>query len=150
MALVKRRALVALGVAAVVLVAWGVIASSLSAAKPPGANWSRPEIVRSGNLAVLYPRAWTASLEETTIVIRSGGTRIMVVDYGATHAGSFPPRPDHFELDAHDRHFLSCLGFDGWSVTFTERGQVIQAFVKLSPGTRKADAAEVLDRLVVS
>jgi hypothetical protein len=34
-------------------------------------------------------------------------------------------------------------------VTFTDRGQAVQAFVKLGPGMRKSDAAEVLDRLEV-
>jgi hypothetical protein len=73
----------------------------------------------------------------------------MLIDYGTTQAGYFPPRPDHFTLDDDDRHMLGCLGFEGWNVIFTDRGQAVQAFVKLGPGTRKSDAVEVLDRLVI-
>ena len=141
----RRRVLVALGAALL----WLPVADNLPAAEPPGANWSRPHSTQSGDITVYYPRAWTASVEETTIVVRSGSTRIMLVDYGATQAGSFPPRPDRFDLDDHDRRFLSCLGFEGWTVTFTDRGQVVQAFVKLGPNTPKSDAAELLDRLEI-
>ena len=82
-------------------------------------------------------------------MVRSGGTRIMLVDYGTTQAGYFPPRPDRFELADDDRRFLSCLGFEGWNVIFTEGGQAVQAFVKLGPATPKSDAAELLDRLEI-
>jgi hypothetical protein len=34
-------------------------------------------------------------------------------------------------------------------VTFTDHGQVVQAFVKLGTGTPKSDVAEVLDRLEI-
>ena len=67
---------------------------------------------------------------------------------GARHAWDLPPRPDRFALDEDDCRFLSCLGFEGWSVVFTDRGQAVRAFVKLGPGTRKSDA-EVPDRLVI-
>ena len=66
----------------------------------------------------------------------------MLIDYGTTQVGYFPPRPERFTLDDDDRHFLSCLGFEGWNVIFTDRGQAAQAFVKLGPYTRKSDAAE--------
>ena len=141
----RRRVLVALGAALL----WLPVADNLPAAEPPGADWSRPHSIQSGDITVYYPRAWTASVEETTIVVRSGSTRIMLVDYGTTQAGSFPPRPDRFTLDDHDRRFLSCVGFEGWTVIFTDRGQAVQAFVKLGPGTPKSDAAEVLDRLEI-
>jgi hypothetical protein len=142
---VRRRVLVALGAALL----WLPVADNLPAAEPPGADWSRPHTIQSGDITVYYPRAWTASVEETTIVVRSGSTRIMLVDYGTAQAGSFPPRPDRFDLDDHDRRFLSCLGFEGWTVTFTDRGQVVQAFVKPGPNTPKSDAAELLDRLEI-
>jgi hypothetical protein len=142
---VRRRVLVALGAALV----WLPVADNLPAAEPPGADWSRPHSIQSRDITVYYPRPWTASVEETTIVVRSGSTRIMLVDYGTAQAGSFPPRPDRFDLDDHDRRFLSCLGFEGWTVTFTDRGQVVQAFVKLGPNTPKSDAAELLDRLEI-
>jgi hypothetical protein len=142
---VRRRVLVALGAALL----WLPVADNLPAAEPPGADWSRQHTIQSGDITVYYPRAWTASVEETTIVVRSGSTRIMLVDYGTAQAGSFPPRPDRFDLDDHDRRFLSCLGFEGWTVTFTDRGQVVQAFVKLGPNTPKSDAAELLDRLEI-
>ena len=73
----------------------------------------------------------------------------MLIDYGTTQAGYFPPRPDHFRLDDRDRRFLSCMGFEGWNVIFTDHGQAIQAFVKIGPDTPKSDAAEVLDRLEI-
>ena len=141
----RRRILVALGAALL----WLPVADNLPAAQPAGADWSRPNSIQAGGITVHYPRAWTAVVEETTIVVRSGGTRIMLVDYGTTQAGSFPPRPDRFDLDDHDRRFLSCLGFEGWTVTFTDRGQLVQAFVKLGPNTPKSDAAEVLDRVEI-
>jgi len=143
---VRRRA--ALAVAATVIV-WLVVANNLPAQQGPGADWSRPDSIRSGGIRVYYPRAWNASVDRAMIVIRSEDTRIMLIDYGTTQAGYFPPRPDHFRLDDDDRRFLSCMGFEGWNVIFTDRGQAVQAFVKLGSGTRKSDAAEVLDRLEV-
>jgi hypothetical protein len=143
---VRRRA--ALVVAATVVV-WLVVASNLVAQQGPAADWSRPDSVRSGGIRVYYPRTWNASVNRTMIVIRSENTRIVLIDYGTTQAGYFPPRPDHFRLDDDDRRVLSCMGFEGWNVIFTDRGQAVQAFVKLGSGTRKSDAAEVLDRLEV-
>jgi hypothetical protein len=142
---VRRRVLVALGTALL----WLPVADNLPAAEPPGADWSRPHRIQSRDITVYYPRAWTASVEETTIVVRSGSTRIMLVDYGTTQAGSFPPRPDRVTLDDDNRRFLSCAGFEGWNLIFTDRGQVVQAFVKLGPNTPKSDAAEVLDRVEI-
>jgi hypothetical protein len=143
---VKERALLVLVAAAF---GWTLAADNLPAAQPPGADWSRPQSIHAAGLTVRYPREWTATVRETTITVQSGGTRIMLINYGATQAGYFPARPDHFKLDDEDRRFLSCLGFDGWNVIFTDRGQAVQAFVKLGPGTRKSDAAEVPDRLEV-
>jgi hypothetical protein len=140
---VRRRILVAVGAALL----WLPVAENLPAAQPSGADWSRARSIQAGGITVQYPRTWTAAVEETTIVVRSGGTRIMLVDYGTTQAGSFPPRPDRFELDDVDRRFLSCVGFEGWDVIFTDRGQAVQALVKLGPDTPKSDAAELLDRL---
>jgi hypothetical protein len=34
-------------------------------------------------------------------------------------------------------------------VIFTDRGQSVQAFVRLGSGTRKSDVVAVLDRLIV-
>jgi hypothetical protein len=142
---VRRPVLVALGTTLL----WLPVADNLPAAEPPGADWSRPHRIQSCDITVYYPRAWTASVEETTIVVRSGSTRIMLVDYGTTQAGSFPPRPDRVTLDDDNRRFLSCAGFEGWNLIFTDRGQVVQAFVKLGPNTPKSDAAEVLDRVEI-
>ena len=141
----RRHILVAIGGALL----WLPVADNLPAAQPQRADWSRPNSIQAGGITAHYPRAWTASVEETTIVVRSGDTRIMLNDYGTMGAGSFSPRPDRFDLDDHPRRFLSCLGFEGWSVTFTDRGQVVQAFVKLGTGTPKSDVAEVLDRLEI-
>jgi hypothetical protein len=142
---VKRRVLVAIGAALL----WLPVADNLPAAQPPGADWWRPHSIQSGDITVYYPRAWTASVEETTIVVRSGSTRIMLVDYGTAQAGYFPPRPDRFTLDDDNRRFLACAGFEGWNLIFTDRGHAVQALVKLGSGTPKSDAAEVLDRLEI-
>ena len=142
----KRRALTVVMAA---VIAWTVVASSLPAAQGAAADWSRPKSIESGGIRVYYPRSWHASVDQSMISIRSGATRIMLIDYGTIEAGYFPPRPDRFELEEGDRRFLSCLGFEGWNVIFTDRGQAVQAFVKLGSGTRKSDAAEVLDRLEV-
>ena len=141
----NRRILVASGAALL----WLLVSGNLPAAQPPGADWSRPNSIQAGGIRVDYPRTWTAAVEETTIVVRSGATRIMLVDYGPRQAGYFPPRPDRFELDNGDRRFFSCLRFEGWNVIFTDHGQAIQAFVKLGPDTPKSDAAEALDRLKI-
>jgi hypothetical protein len=143
---VRRRA--AFAVAATVVV-WLVVANNLPAQQGAAADWSRPDSIRSGGIRVYYPRAWNASVDRAMIVIRSEDTRIMLIDYGTTQAGYFPPRPDHFRLDDDDRRFLSCMGFEGWNVIFTDRGRAVQALVKLGSGARKSDAAEVLDRLEV-
>jgi hypothetical protein len=143
---VKRRALTVVMAA---VITWTAVASSLPAAQGAAADWSRPKSIQAGGITVYYPRAWHASAEKSTIAIQSGATRIMLINYGTTQAGYFLPRPDYFRLDDGDRRFLSCLGFVGWNVTFTDRGQAVQAFVKLGPGARKSDAAEVLDRLEV-
>jgi hypothetical protein len=142
----RRRALLVLAGAAVV---WLVVANNLPAQQGPAADWSRPDSIRSGGIRIYYPRTCNAFVDGTTIVIRSGDTRIMLIDYGATQAGYFPPRPDHFRLDDGDSRFLACMGFEGWNVIFTDRGQAVQAFAKIGSGTRKSDAAEVLDRLEV-
>jgi hypothetical protein len=142
---VRRRLLIALGAALL----WLPVADNLPAAQPPGADWSRPNSVQAGGITVYYPRRWDGSVEESTIVVRSGGTRIVLIDYGTTQAGYFPPRPDRFKLDDDDRRFLSCVGFEGWNVIFTDRGQAVQALVKLDSGTPKSDAAEVLDRVEI-
>lgn len=139
----RRRIFVALGATLL----WLPVADNLPAAQPAGADWSRPRSIQAGGITVHYPGAWTAVVEETTIVLRSGGTRIMLVDYGTTQAGHFPRRPDRFELEDDDRRFLSCVGFEGWNVIFTDRGQAVQALVKLGSGTPKSDAAELLDRV---
>jgi hypothetical protein len=143
---VKRRALTVLAGAAL---AWPLVADSLPAAQSPAADWSGPKRLQAGGLTVSYPRAWRASVAETTIIVESRDTRIMLIDYGPMEEDDFPVRPDRFTLSDGDRHFLSCNGFEGWNVIFTDRGQVVQAFVKLGPATRKSDAAEVLDRLEV-
>jgi len=142
-----KRILLALTVAAIGW--WTVVANSLPAAEPPGADWSSPASIEAGGITVSYPRAWKASVQETTIVLESGATRIMLIDYGPMKDG-FPARPEHFTLDEDERHFLSCNRFEGWNVVFTDRGQAVQAFVKLGPGRRKSDAAEVLDQLVIT
>ena len=141
----SRCVLVAVGAALL----WLLVSGNLPAAQPLGADWSRPNSVQAGAIKVYYPRAWTAAVEETTIVVRSGATRILLVDYGTRQAAYFPPRPDRFELEDGDRRFLSCLRFAGWNVIFTDHGQAIQAFVKIGPDTPKSDAAEVLDRLEI-
>ena len=140
----RRRGLAALGAALL----WLPVADNLPAAQPRGADWSRQSRVEAGGIRAYYPQTWTASVEDTTIVIRSGSTRVMLIDYGTTPE-YFPPRPDRFQLDDRDRRFLSCLGSEGWNVIFRDRGQSVQAFVRLGSGTRKSDVVEVLDRLIV-
>ena len=131
--------------------AWPLVADNLPAAQPRGADWTGPRMIETEGIKAQYPRAWHASeVDGGGIVIQSGTTRISIWNFGALeHTYGFPPRPDHFALAENERHFLSCLGFEGWNVIFTDGGQAVQAFVKLGPHTRRSDAAEVLDRLVV-
>ena len=140
----RRRVLVVIGAALL----WLPVAD-LPTAKPPGADWSRPNSSQAGGITVYHPRTWNASVDETTIVVQSGGTRIMLIDYGTAQAGYFPPRPDRFTLDDDDRRFLSRAGFERWNLIFTDRGHAVQALVKLGSGTPKSGAAEVLDRLEI-
>jgi hypothetical protein len=60
-----------------------------------------------------------------------------------------PRGPRRFALDDDDRRILSCAGFEGWNLIFTDRGHAVQALVKLGSGTSKSGAAEVLDRLEI-
>ena len=142
----RRRVLVALGAALL----WLPVADNLPAAEPPGADWSRPHSIQSGDITVYYPRAWTASVEETTIVVRSGSTRIMLVDYGTTPGGLLPAAARSLRRwTTMIAASFPALGFEGWNLIFTDRGQVVQAFVKLGSNTPKSDAAEVLDRVEI-
>jgi hypothetical protein len=85
-----RRNLLALVPA---VVAWSAVANELPAAHPPGADWSRPASIEVGGIRAYYPRAWHASVRETTIAIQAGVMRIMLIDYGTTQAGHFPRGP---------------------------------------------------------
>jgi hypothetical protein len=143
----KAHVLIALAAAAF---AWPLAANDVPAAQRPGADWSHSASIQAGAMTVFYPRAWTASAQESTIVLEAGGTRILLADYGPVQADTFPARPGHFALDDDDHRFLSCLSFEGWNVTFADRGRALQAFVELGPGIGRPDAAEVLDRLVIS
>ena len=75
-------------VLAAAAVAWTVVADNLSAAQPPGADWSRPSSIQGGGITAYYPRAWSASVRESTLAIESGATRIMLVDYGPCMLGT--------------------------------------------------------------
>jgi hypothetical protein len=66
--------------------AWPLAANDLPAAQRPGADWSRPASIQAGAMTVFYPRAWTASAQESTIVLEAGGTRIVLADYGSAQA----------------------------------------------------------------
>ena len=101
-------------------------------------------------MTIFYPRSWTASAQESTIVLEASGTRIVLADYGPAQADTFPARPGHFVLDDDGHRFLSCLSFEGWNVMFADRGRRLQAFVELGPGISRSDATGVLDRLVIS
>ncbi len=141
--------LVALGAALL----WLPLADNVPAAQPPGADWSRPHSVQSGDITVYYPRGWTASVEESTIVVRSGGTRIMLIDYGTTQAGYFPPRPDRFKLDDDDRRFLSCVGFEGWNVSSRIAARAYRRSSSSAPGRRsptRPKCSTGRDRLAVA
>ena len=83
----KRRALTVVMAA---VIAWTVVASSLPAAQGAAGDWSRPKSIESGGIRVYYPRSWHASVNQSMISIRSGATRIMLIDYGTIEAGYFP------------------------------------------------------------
>jgi hypothetical protein len=163
---VSRRILFALFAAAL---AWVVVASNLPAADTGAADWTRPRVARTSGIAVLYPRAWHASMDGNTLLIWSGGDPkhrsaelannipagavwIWLLSYGhLPRTSGFMRRPVRFELRDEDRAFQSCgFGFEGWNLTFVEHGQVVQAIVGLGRGARKSDALGVLDRLRVA
>lgn len=162
----RKRVLLALGVATVV---WVLVANSLpSFAGAPPTDWSRPRVVQTSGLTVFHPRAWDALTDGSTITIWSrgdpahrsanvnripdGGVWIWVIDYGRLpRLTGFAPRPAHFELTDDDLGFQSCgFGFDGWNLTFSDHGVALQAIVGLGAGARKSDATALLDRLRVS
>jgi hypothetical protein len=143
----KPGVLIALAAAAFT---WPLAANDLPAAQRPRADWSHPASIQAGAMTVSYPRTWTASAQQSTIVLEAGGTRIVLADYGPAQADTFPARPGHFALDDDDHRFLSCLSFEGWNVMFADRGRALQAFVELGPGISRPDATGVLDRLVIS
>ena len=140
----RRRLLVALGAALL----WLPVADNLPAAQPPGADWSRPHSIQAGDITVYYPRAWDGSVEESTIVIRSGRTRIMLIDYG-TAGGLFPAAARSLQAGRRQSPLPFLRGIRRLELIFTDRGHAVQALVKLGSGTPKSDAAEVLDRLEI-
>ena len=110
--------------------------------------------VQAGGITVYYPRAWDCLRRgEQRSSSAQAAARIMLIDYGTTQAGSFPPRPDRFDLDDDDRRFLSCVGFEGWNVIFTDRGQagtgVRQARSRHAEVRRGRSARPGRDRLAV-
>ena len=141
----RRRVLVALGAALL----WLPVADNLPAAQPPGADWSRPNSIQAGDITVYYPRAWMAPWRRA----RSSSAQAARASCSSTTGPRRPVTsrrgPIASTLDDDDRRFLSCVGFEGWNVIFTDRGQAVQALVKLGSGTPKSDAAEVLDRVEI-
>jgi hypothetical protein len=145
---VSRRALFALGAA---VVSWLVVANNLPAEQLPGADWSRPRSIESAGMTAFYPWAWHAALDGTTIVISSPSASIWLANYGPANADEFRPRPDRFEPRDEDVGVQTCgFGFEGWNLTFTEHGQVVQAVIRRYPGAKESDATEILDRLAIS
>lgn len=143
----RRRAILTLAAAATV---WVVIANNLPAASVPAANWSRPLRVEMHGLSAYYPRTWHAAVNRTTMVISTKRIWIWVARYGPAQPGEFAPRPEHFELQDGDRQFQTCgFDFEGWNLTFTDSGQVIQAVVRVDPGAPKSDATRVLDSIAL-
>jgi hypothetical protein len=144
---VKRRALLVLVAAAF---GWTLVADTLQAAQPPGADWTRPLSIENRSITANYPRGWHAKADGITITISSPGIIVWIATYGPKYADEWPSRPKTFELKDEDKSFQTC-GFDfvGWNLVFTDRGQVVQAVVKVEPGASKADAARVLDGLVI-
>jgi hypothetical protein len=50
-----------------------------------------------------------------------------------------------------DSRFQACgFDFEGWNLTFTDTGQVVQAIVRVEAGEPRSDATELLDRLEIS
>ena len=143
----RRRVLLALGAAGL---AWLAVAGTVHR-RAAGADWARPLSIESDGITAYYPRAWHAAAERSTIVIRSRRTWIWLASYGTAHAGEYPPRPEHFRLKDEDRRFHTCgFAFEGWNLTFTDSGQVVQAIVRVEAGEPRSDATELLDRLEIS
>jgi len=137
------RALGALAASLACLVVAGAVHGEAA-----GADWSRPLSIGNDGITAHYPRAWHATAHGITIVISSQSTWIWLASYGPAHAGEYGPRPEHFELRDADRRFQTCgLGFEGWNLTFVDHGRVVQAIVRVGPGTPKSDATRVLDGL---
>jgi hypothetical protein len=148
MGAVTRRVLLALGGAAVICV---VVASNLPAASSPTADWSRPQVVRAYGMTAVVPRAWDTGIEGAALVVSTQHIEIWLARYGPAHADEFPARPGRFQLRDEDRTFQTC-GFDfvGWNIVFSDRGQSMQAIVRVDPGAPKSDALRVLDSIGVA
>jgi hypothetical protein len=144
----KRRLVLVLALAAF---AWMVVADKLQSARLPAADWARPRKIVRDDITAYYPRGWEAAVDGNRIVIRSRTTTVWLSDYGHRHADEWPARPRHFVLADADRHFQTCgFDFEGWNLTFTDHGQVVQAVVRVAPGASRSDASMMLDRLSVA
>jgi hypothetical protein len=161
-----RKLVIGLGIS---FVAWTAVANDLSSLAAAPAGWSRPKVITTHGLTVSYPGAWHARAEGNVLLVWSkspppvlstervhpvpdGATWIWLIDVGhPAQTSGFTARPERIELNDGARAFQSCgFGFEGWNMTFIEKGHALQAVVGLGHGASKADASHVLDRLGIA
>jgi hypothetical protein len=110
---------------------------------PPGWRatvWHRATIVTSVPVADRF-----ANPER--IRLPRGGAYVRILDYGRIR-GAVPPRPRQIALGRKETH--ACGYGEGYLLGFRDRGRVIQAFVKLGPGTSAGATVAVLNSLRVT
>jgi hypothetical protein len=82
------------------------------------------------------------------IRLRRGGVYIWIADYGPVTSSGVRPRPNRIELGNKSGH--ACGFGEGYMLHFTDKGRLLQIFVKLGPATSTRTARAVLNSLRVT
>jgi hypothetical protein len=143
-----------------VATAWSL---AVPAAQDAGLVWGRFADARVA-YTLRLPPGWQATVLHGTTVVTSipvadryanperirlphGGLYVWIFDYGRV-PGDFPARPARLALGRQKAH--GCGFGEGYSLRFSDRGHLLQVFVKLGPQTGERMVLSVLDSLSVT
>jgi hypothetical protein len=150
-------------VAVTLTVAWSLAASPSLGSSVTSTRFEHP---RDG-YGLRLPAGWRASVRQVddVMVITSlpvpnrndnperiqlprGGVYIWIAEYRGVRPSGIPRRPARIQLGEKRAH--ACGFGEGYMLHFTDRGRLLQVFVKLGPVTDTSRALGVLDSLRVT
>jgi hypothetical protein len=102
---------------------------------------------RSGGVVVTSVPVRNRDDNPERIQLPRGGVYVWVFGYRGVRATGIPPRQKGIRLGEKQVH--SCGFGEGYMVRFTDRGRLIQAFVKLGPAAGTEAALAVLESVRV-